>query len=102
MDERNDILMSSAQTASRNNPWGHLATQALSVGNNVSMLWYYNYQLGMAKAMGSGYMPEAQIRKMKEDRIKHTFEIALTCFGLIAAGICSLEERTAMRDYGRF
>ena len=93
MKENNDILLASANKANRNTPLAHLATQALSIGSSVSKLWYYNYQLGMAKAMGPGYLPASQIRKMKQDRLMHTVSIALTCLGLIAAGICSLEER---------
>ena len=102
MNDNSDILLTTAKTASQDNPWAHLATQAISMGYDLSKLWYCNYQLGMAQAMGPGYMPAAQIQAMKQDRIKHTILLAIKCFGLIAAGICSLEERTAMRDYGRF
>lgn len=80
----------------------HLATQAVSMGYDVWLLWYYNYQLGVDQAMGPGYLPEAQIQKMKDECILHTVELAIKCFGLIAAGICSLEERKAVWDYGRF
>ena len=86
-----DVLLTTAKMASRNNPVAHLTAQTVSMGYNVSRLWYYNYQLGMAQAMGPGDMPLEQVQAMKQDRIKHTILLSLECIGLIAAGICSLQ-----------
>ena len=93
MNESIDILLSSAKIASRNNPCAHLVTNAISMGYNVSMLWHYNYQLAMAQAMGPGYLPAEQIQAMKLDRIKHTVLLSFECIGLMAAGICALQDR---------
>lgn len=94
MNEHIDILLTSAKVVSRNNPWAHLTTQAISMGYNASMLWHYNYQLGMAPVMGSSYMPAEQIQAMKQDRIKHTALLFAESLGLIVAGICSLQEQS--------
>ena len=93
MNEHIDILLTSAKIASRNNPWTHFTTQAISMGYNATMLWRYNYQLAMAQAMGPGYMPAEQIQAMKQDRIKHTALLLIESVGLLAAGICALQGR---------
>ena len=92
MNENVDIALMAANCATRDNPWAHLATRALSMGYNASMLWYYNYQLAMAQSMGPGYIPAEQIRAMKQDRIKHTLVLGLECAVLIAAGVVALNE----------
>ena len=88
MNEHIDIILTSAKQATRNSPVAHLSTHAVSMGYNVSMLWYYNYQLAMAPE----YMTAEQIQAMKQERIKHTVLLSLECLGLIAAGICALQE----------
>lgn len=93
MNEHLDIILTSAKLATRNNPWAHLSTQAISMGYNTSMLWYYNYQLGLVQAMGPGYLSAEQIQAMKQDRIKHTALLLLESVGLLAAGICALQGR---------
>ena len=92
MNEHIDLIFTTAKIATRNNPRAHLATQAISMGYNASMLWHYNYQLAMAQAMGPGYMSEEQIQAMKQDRKKHTVLLSLEGIGLIVAGICALRE----------
>ena len=89
MNEYNDIILTTAKIATLNDSRAHLMTQAISMGYNASMLWYYNYQLAMAQAMGPGYLSAEQIRAMKQDRIKHTVLLSLECIGLFVAGICS-------------
>ena len=91
MNEHIDLLLTSAKIASRNDPKAHLATQAVSLGYNASMLWRYNYLLAMAQTVGPGYLSIEQIQAMKQDRIKHTVLLSIDCLGLIAAGICSLQ-----------
>lgn len=93
MNEHIDIFFATANKATRNDPLAHLATQTMSIGYHASMLWQYNYQLAMAQAMGPCYLQEEQIRAMKQDRIKHTVLLGIECLGLIAAGICSLQEQ---------
>ena len=92
MNEHVDLLFTTAKIATRNNPWAHYATQAVSMGYNASMLWHYNYQLAMAQAIGPGYMAAEQIQAMKQDRIKHTVLLSLEGISLIVAGICSLRK----------
>ena len=91
MNKHIDIILTTSKLATRNNPWAHLTTQTVSMGYNVSMLWYYNYQLGMAQVMGPGYLPAEQIQAMKQDRIKHTALLLMESVGLLAAGICALQ-----------
>jgi len=93
MNEHIDLLFTTAKIATRNNPWAHLTAQTLSMGYNASMLWHYNYQLAMAQAMGPYYMSEDQFQAMKQDRIKHTVLLGIECLGMVAAGICALQER---------
>ncbi len=57
-----DLILTSSKLVTRNNPYTHLAAQAISMGYNASMLWYSNYQLGMARAMGPGYLTVEQIQ----------------------------------------
>lgn len=93
MNENIDMLLTNAKIASRNNPWAHITTQAISMSYNASMLWYCNYQLAMAQVMGPGYLTAEKIQAMKQDQIKHTVLLSLECLGLITAGICSLQGR---------
>lgn len=93
MNESIDVLLTTAKMATRNNPAAHLATQAVSMGYNASMLWHFNYQLALAQAMDPGYLPAEQIQAMKQERIKHTVLLSLEGIGLIVAGICALQGR---------
>ena len=92
MNEQVDILLTAAKLATSKNPWAHLATHVVSMTYNASMLWYYNYQLGMAQAMGPAYIPAEQIKAMKQERIKHSALLLLESATLLVAGICSLQE----------
>ncbi len=56
MNKNIDVLLTTAKITTRNNPWVHLVAQTFSMGYNASMLWYYNYQLVVAQAFGSGYL----------------------------------------------
>ena len=89
MNENVDIALTVAKCATWDNPWAHLATHALSMGYNASMLWHYNYQLALARAMGLG---KEQIQSMKQDRIKHTLVLGFECAVMIAAGVVALNE----------
>lgn len=89
MNEHIDILFAAANLATRNDPWAHLATQTMSMGYNVSMLWHYNYQLGMANAI-PGYLPAEQIRTYRQERIKHTVLLSVVSVGLIIGSIATL------------
>ena len=90
MNEHIDLLFTTAKISTRNNPVAHLATQAFSMGYNASMLWYYNYQLAMAQAIGSEYMSAEHIHIYKHERIKHTFLLGVECAVVIAAGVLAL------------
>ena len=92
MKENIDIALTTSKMATRNNPWAHLATQAFSMGYNASMLWYYNYQLAMAQAMGVGYMSAEQIQSYKQERIKHSFLLGVECAALIVASLGTMCE----------
>ena len=93
MNEHIDILLTTAKLATRNNQAAHLATHAISMSYNASILWHYNYQLAMAQAMGPGYMSAEQIQALRQDSIKHTALLLLESVGLLAAGICALQGR---------
>lgn len=93
MNEHIDILLTTAKLATRNNQAAHLATHAISMSYNATMLWHYNYQLAMSQAMGPGYMSTQQIQAMRQDRIKHTVLLSLEGLGLLAVGICALQGR---------
>lgn len=92
MNEHIDILLTASKLASRNNPWANLATHTVSMAYNVSMLWHYSYQLGMANAVGSGYLAAEQIQTIKRERLKHTVLLALESVGLIVSSIVALQE----------
>ena len=93
MNEHIDILLTTAKMATRNNPWAHLTTQAVSMGYNASMLWYYSNQLGMANAINPGYLTAEMVQAYKQERIKHTILLSLTCCGLFLAAASSFRDR---------
>ena len=93
MNENIDILLTTAKVASRNNPWAHLATHTLSMGYNVSMIWYYQYQLGLATAMGPGYVTQEQIHSIRQECVKHTVLGLIDGLGLLVSAIYSMSEK---------
>ena len=92
MNENIDILLTTAKVASQNNPWAHLATHTLSMGYNVSMIWHYQYQLGLATAMGPGYMSQEQIHRIRQECVKHTVLGLVDGLGLLVTAIDSMRE----------
>ena len=92
MNENKDVVITTANNASQNNPWANLVTHTVAMVKNVSLLWFYNYQLGMANAMGPGYLSAEQINTYKHERIKHTALLALGCLGLIIVSTAALQE----------
>lgn len=80
MNERIDILLTSAKVASRNNPWASLATHAISMAYNIyniSMIGQYGYQLQAAKATNYGYDAQECARSIQRERIKHSVLLGL-------------------------
>lgn len=92
MNENVDILLTTAKVASRNNPWAHLATHTLSMGYNVSMIWHYQYQLGLVNAMGPGYLTQEQIYSIRQECIKHTVLGLIDGLGLLVSAINFMSE----------
>lgn len=92
MNEHIDIILTASKLATRNNPWSHLATHAVSMGYNVSMLWYYNNQQLLAQSQGPGYMHAEQIQAMKQDCRKHKTLLLLESVGVLISAICSLQD----------
>ena len=92
MNEYIDVLLTTSKHESRNNPWTNLATHTVSMAYNMSILWHYNYQLGMANTTGPGYLAAEQIQTIKRERLKHTVLLALESVGLIVGSIAALQE----------
>jgi hypothetical protein len=92
MNEHIDILLTTAKVASRNNQWASLATHTISMGYNVSMLWHYQYELGLASAMGPSFMTAEQIQRLKQERLKHTVLGLLDGMGVFLSAAGSMHK----------
>lgn len=92
MNEHIDVLLTTAKFANQNNQWANIATHTISMAYNVSMLWHYNYQLGMVSAIGPGYLAAEQVQTLKQERIKHTVLLTLDCLGLLLTSFAALHE----------
>ena len=93
LNENIDILLATAKMASRNNHWTHLAAHTISMSYNVSMIWHYQYQRGLANEMGPGYLTQEQIRRFRQERLKHTVFGLLDGVGLILSAIGAMQEK---------
>lgn len=92
MNEHIDILLTTAKVASRNNQWASLATHTISMSYNVSMLWHYQYELGLASAMGPNYLTAEQIQRLKQERLKHTVLGLLDGMGMFLSAAGSMHK----------
>ena len=88
MNERIDILLTSAKIASRNNPWANLATHSISMAYNISMIGRYGYQLVEARA-DNGHVSQEYYHSIQRERIKHTVLAGIDIFGLLLSAINS-------------
>ena len=93
MNEHIDIILTTAKMASRNNQWASLATHTISMSYNVSMIWHYQYQLGLASAMGPNYLTAEQIQSLRRECLKHTVLGVLDGVGLLLSTVGSMQDR---------
>lgn len=93
MNEHIDIVLTTAKVASRNNQWSSLATHTISMSYNVSMIWHYHYQLGLASAMVPYYMTPEQIQNFKQERLNHTVLGILDGVGLFLSAVEAMQEK---------
>ena len=57
------------------------------------MIWHYQYQLGLASAMGPNYMTPEQIQNFKQERLKHTVLGLLDGVGLFLTVVGSMQDK---------